>query len=403
MLQKDNKNPLKKERKKPDAELHPREEAFLRLKRYLMRNTDREHPVTGYADIKRRGEIAACAGTKEAFKQRVLAMANVLNTDEDESPLSEDQWQIMYDDYRDRYGDNADFEGDDDWEDERKKKHRGLPVHNLYYQHCFTYEEIDCLLESLAFNQTLDTETVSTIRGKILRHLTTRFYKDKLRSVSRVHTPEPPDRERLHDNIAVIRAAMEKDVKIRFRFNGYNRKGKLESTGRGPHTVSPYYIVANGGRFYLIASTDRSSTPAHDMSIWRIDLMTEIEIPGAVPSRGIAGQKRVPKREVANLPERWTDDFQTAHMNMAFDAPEKIVLRVTPNPDLPGFTFLHDWFGGAYQPVGTDLVQVTCSPWAMARWALQYGEYVEVVSPQSVRDEVGRLVRALYAKYGLGQ
>ena len=40
------------------------------------------------------------------------------------------------------------------------------------------------------------------------------------------------------------------------------------------------------------------------------------------------------------------------------------------------------------------------SPFAMVNWALQYSDRVEVLEPESIRQQVAEKVRKLYEKYG---
>ena len=83
-------------------------------------------------------------------------------------------------------------------------------------------------------------------------------------------------------------------MQIRFQFNGYTYDKKLEANG-AKYTVSPYYIVADGGRYYLLACMPyvKNEKTEKTMSIWRIDLMTEIDIPGANEELGIPGNRRM--------------------------------------------------------------------------------------------------------------
>lgn len=132
------------------------------------------------------------------------------------------------------------------------------------------------------------------------------------------------------------------------------------------------------------------------MSIWRVDLMTEMEILGDV--------KAMQKRDVENLPQEWDENFPLYHLNMGFDKPIPITLRVYRGEKLGAdYTFLYDWFGNTFRYLHTkpeeDIVQVTCSPFSMVNWALQYSDRVEVLEPKDVRDKVAEKVRNLMKRY----
>ena len=232
----------------------------------------------------------------------------------------------------------------------------------------------------------------AAIVKKIIKHLTSEYYKDSYQGVLGIKEPVIGDRGRLEENLVVIREAMSADNglgrKISFRFNGYDRRKKLIPAGDRHHTVSPYYIVANGGRYYLIGGWDGTEDKAPQMCIYRIDLMAELKV---------LEERRLPKRKVEGLPYEWNDDFALSHLNMFHDEPEEIHLQIDCKPHQ--WTFLHDWFGDNFRSVGDDLVVVKCSPEAMVHWALQYSDRVEVVYPEHVRQRIIQQIKKRNEKY----
>mgnify|MGYP006990184509 CR=1 FL=1 len=59
---------------------------------------------------------------------------------------------------------------------------------------------------------------------------------------------------------------------------------------------------------------------------------------------------------------KWTDDFQLKHMNMSYDKPVWVTLKIKSpkREDDPAryikadYTFLHDWFGDQFRFVETE-------------------------------------------------
>ena len=129
------------------------------------------------------------------------------------------------------------------------------------------------------------------------------------------------------------------------------------------------------------------------MLIWRIDLMSDVEV---------LKTARTARNKIENMPPEWTDSFQFSHLNMSYDKPETIRLRIRDaEGGEPPYTFLRDWFGETWRSVGTDEVEVECSPFGMANWAMQYSDRVEVLKPEHVREMVKDQVRKMNEKYGI--
>ena len=222
-------------------------------------------------------------------------------------------------------------------------------------------KEVDSIIEGIMATRTLDSKSAQELVRKVEDNMTTVFYKRTPRHICKVQEPELADRELLKDNLAIIQKAIDDNVRIQFRFNGYSYEKKLEPVRAEMDELSPYYIVASGGKYYLLAAKEYEGYKPN-MSIWRIDLMTDIEIPGRNDRLHIKGIPRIPKKNVSNLPEKWSEDFQLKHLNMSFDKPVPVTLRIKSekcegNPKKrvrPGYTFLHDWFGDSFTYIRTE-------------------------------------------------
>lgn len=392
-------------------------ERMFKIWEYLKKNTDKEHPTT-QAQMRRSPEVAEFIGDKETFNRLVKDMARTLNSDE-YGYKPESCWKIYFDDFKKKYGDDAeeveeeDFDSEDAYDEFADQTMR---ISGLYYNRTFSYEEINSIIEGILSTKTLDTKSAKYLIDKVEQNLTTRFYKKGPKQICKVMEPELIDREQMRVNLRTIQKAIDNNVQIAFRFNGYTYRKKLEPVRDKKDILSPYYIVASGGRYYLLACKEVTikGKTAKNMSIWRIDLMTDIEIAG--PDGNRKGIPRIPKREVENLPMEWTEDFQLKHLNMSYDKPIWITLKIK-SPKQEGnptkriradYTFLHDWFGDKFKYVSTekaapydDIVKVECSPFAMTHWALQYSDRVEVVEPEEVRSNVIEKIRNLNTRYGI--
>lgn len=395
-------------------------ERMFKVLEYLKRNTDREHPTT-QAKMRKDPEVSEFIGDKETFNRLIKDMARTMNSDEFGYKREED-WKIYFHDFQKYYGDDAeDYDEEANFGSDREYEEfadQTMHIDGLYYNRTFSYDEINSIIEGILSTKTLHTKAAADLIKKVEENLTTKFYKKGAKQICKVMEPELADREQLSANLLMIQKAIDNNVQISFRFNGYTYQKKLEPVRDGKDTVSPYYIVASGGRYYLLACKEVviKGETVKNMSIWRIDLMTGMEIPGENEASGIKGKPRIAKKDVDNLPMEWSDDFQLKHLNMSYDKPVWITLKIkSPKREddssrrvKADYTFLHDWFGDKFRYVQTektaphdDIVKVECSPFAMTHWALQYCDRVEVVEPESIRNDVIEKIRNLNVKYGL--
>lgn len=395
-------------------------ERMFKIWEYLKNNTDREHPTT-QAEMRKASEVAEFIGDKETFNRLIKDMARAMNSDEFGYKQEKD-WKIYFHDFQKYYGDDAEA-SDEEAEFDSDEAYdafadQTMHVDGLYYNRTFSYDEINSIIEGILSAKTLDTRSAQHLIDKVEQNLTTKFYQKGPKQICKVMEPELVNREQLRINLLTIQKAIDHHVQVSFRFNGYTYQKRLEPIRNRKDTVSPYYIVASSGRYYLLACKELflKDKTVKNMSIWRIDLMTDIEIPSADEKLEGKGLPRIAPKDVENLPLIWTEDFQLKHLNMAYDRPVWITLKIKSpkQEDNPtrriraDYTFLHDWFGDRFKFVKTeetapydDIVKVECSPFAMAHWALQYSDRVEVVAPEEVRNGVIEKIRNLNVKYGL--
>ena len=244
-----------------NKEKHSKIERAYRILEYLRRNSDQEHTIT-QASLRKNPEISPYVGDKETYNDTIVKLAEALNFDE-YAVKPEENWKIIFDDFKRYYGDD-DFDDEIDDSDSATMRIRGL-----YYNHTFSYEEINSLIEAVLFSKTVDTATADCIIDKIENNLTTKFYRNSAKHICRVREPESISREVLKENLLTIQQAIDDNVRISFIFNGYDKNNKLVPVHRNKDTVSPYYIVANGGRYYLIACMEWGGSQSNNMSIVR--------------------------------------------------------------------------------------------------------------------------------------
>lgn len=410
---KSNKRNVNKEARKINAK-----EGVILFLEYLKRNTDKDHKIHSIRNIQGYfGERGLTLGNDTTVNTLVQHLAAAYNTDTDERVLPQSEWRIVFDDYIKKYGDlsEEDLEESEEEEEEPDDKGRkgrdGTRIKNLYYAHAFSQEDMDALVEAILFSRTIGEADADRMIKTLEEHFASKYYRKASRGIHKIHEKSTYDKELLQKNLRIIQQAIEDDVQIEYRFNGYSHDKKLKLIGnhkKGKAMISPYYIVADYGRYYLLGANDYYK----NMMTIRIDLMTEVQIAAAENEKNPKGKPRIPIEEVENMPGSWDENFSYQHLKMAYDAPRKITLRIKSEKDEqgrhidPDYTFLHDNFGDTYrylhadeQDPNYDIVEVRCSPFAIVNMALQYADRMEILEPAGVREEVQKKARTLFEKY----
>ena len=64
---------------------------------------------------------------------------------------------------------------------------------------------------------------------------------------------------------------------------------------------------------------------------------------------------------------------------------------------------LVDWFGKDFCITHKDesnmTISLRCNERAMLFWSMQYGKYVDILEPQSLRDEIAKTAEDMFRRY----
>lgn len=371
----------------------------LKILEYLKENTDENHRIKP-ADI-RRDNIDfynEFVKSKVTFGRCIYDLADFYSRDKFGYRACFNEWKIIYDSFTEREIINTpDYEfgeNEENFDEIDMDNH----IRNLYYKHPFSYEELDQIIMGIHLLG-LDADTSKDIINRLTKNLSSKHYQALPNSVTGLHQPNNVDRLTLSNNLKLINEALGKGErpsrKISFVFCGYNLNKELVETKSKPYTVSPFDIVCCSGRYYLIANTDGYN----NMSIWRIDLMRDLTV---------CSERAKQRYQIKGMDDSWRDKDYYEHLNMFFDEPIDITLKVLPSKygtDItkPDYTFLYDYFGKTYKVMSADesgaIITVKASKDAMVNFALQYSDCLEIIKPVEVRNRVIKKINNLAEKY----
>ncbi len=196
--------------------------------------------------------------------------------------------------------------------------------------------------------------------------------------------------EEIYYNIDKINLAIEKKCKISFKYvqRRLDDNRKIV-TGEKIFTVSPYALLWQNDRYYLVGNNEKYDNLMH----LRLDKMRSVNVLDEVPARHFS--------EVSNY-ENFFDcaDYAEKSFNMYGGDIQRIELRCSKGIlDKIIDRFSDEIF--IYKVTETSFcfsVNALVSD-GLIGWILQFGADIEIVSPKTLRDDVKEKIRLLGEVY----
>ncbi len=214
--------------------------------------------------------------------------------------------------------------------------------------------------------------------------LSNRYFRSHVKNIWSVNEWSKTDNQTLFYNIEIVDAAIEQGKQIAFCYNKYGSDKKLHKTS--DQRATPYQMILRNQRYYLIACNEKWKNLGH----YRLDRITDIRLTDE------------PATQLRSLPGHTNGidykEYATSLPYMFTDKPEHVEFLA----DLVIIDQIVDWFGdnARIQSCGDKLkVFVKASPNAMEYWAMQYLNFVEILSPASLRSRIIANLDAARGKY----
>ena len=251
----------------------------------------------------------------------------------------------------------------------------------------FDDAELRMLIDSVLFSRHISLMQSKRLIEK-LKKQGSKFFQAKISHVIALPNLYHTDNKHIMIVIDTLNDAIEHKKKVKFVYNSYGTDFKLHPRPNSPYLVSPYQMVASNGRYYLLANSERYP----DITNFRIDRITDITMTD-IPIKPITEIRGM--EQGLNLPRHMAEHtymFCGESVTIQFKAP------------LLMMNDLIDWFGKEFTIIDKHdeeiVVSVKCNYNAMFYWALQYGAYVEVLSPRKLREELKDTISEMNKRYG---
>ena len=249
----------------------------------------------------------------------------------------------------------------------------------------FEEVELRMLIDSVLYAKGIPAHQAMILIEK-LKGLGSKHFEDKMNHTYSVKELYHTGNKQAFTNIEIIEEAIHKNKQIEFVYNTYGTDKKLHPRREKKYIVSPYRVIISN-KPYMICNTNN-----HDnLSNYRIDRMTEVKM---------IGEKSRSINEIEGMKYGFDiSKHMSEHVYMFADNVSKVKFKVKKS--IMGEVV--DWFGLDFvvrsETENEAVIQVKSSEQAMVFWAMQYGEYVEVLEPENIRDRIKENIREMAEKY----
>lgn len=271
-----------------------------------------------------------------------------------------------------------------------KGKDKNVVRTDFYYIHTFDESELRLLIDGLLFSKYIPYSQCKGLVKK-LETLASEHFKSRVKYITTLPDNMPNNRE-IFWNIEVIDEAISKGLKIKFNYNTYDVDKNLVLRKRDDDTVreyvvTPFQMVATNGRYYLICNADKFN----DITNYRVDRIQNIELlkEKAKTKKSIKGLQNG-----LNLPKHMME-----HIYMIGNESDYVEFKF----DKTIINDVVDWFGKEItmkeDKDGNIIAKTHVMLIAMKYWALQYADYVIVLSPKKLVDDIKKTLKNTIKNY----
>ena len=250
----------------------------------------------------------------------------------------------------------------------------------------FTDAELRLLIDGV-FTSGAITDKEAHQLVKKLEKFSNRYFKSHVSHIHSTSSGRNAENQNTMNSIAAIDAAISKGKKIEFSYLQYGIDFKLHPKRTIRYVVSPYQMINNKGKYYLIGNYDEYD----DISHYRLDRITDVEI---------LKDNRKPIKSIKGLENGFNiSEYISEHVYMYSGESVHIKLRTNENM----MDALIDSFGKDFRvELGEEddiIVSLKCNPSAFFYWSMQYGSGIEVLEPESMRERIKQTSLDMYKKY----
>ena len=256
-----------------------------------------------------------------------------------------------------------------------------------YYLQTREFEdtELKLLVDSVLCNQNITAKHSADLIEKLCK-LSNKYFRSHVKNVYAVKDWNKSDNAALFFNIEKIDMAINEGKQVQYDYNKYGKDKKLHKSSF--QRATPYQLIVHNQRYYLMGYSEYWG----NMIFHRLDRITNIKIYDA-PAYPL---KKIPGYESGI-------DYKKISTTMPYlhsDKPERVEMLA----EAWVIDQVVDWFGKDLAVRETEdpekiIISLWANPYAMSLWALQYVNYIEVISPAHLRNKIRDFLKTGFDKY----
>ena len=264
-----------------------------------------------------------------------------------------------------------------------------IEYNNGYYlvERDFEESELRFLVDSILASRFIPVGQAKTLINKLTEQSNI-YFKDKVKHISNITNMDHQETNEMFYTIDILSEAIALKKQVKFFYRKYNLDKKLINTSIDKHLVNPYQIILANGKYYLIGNVDKYNNVTH----FRVERIWDIEMETSM--------RKDPKQvnELKNgfdLPKHMSE-----HIYMFSGESIPVTLRI----DNEVIGDIIDWLGTEIDIIEEEdgkhsRVMFKANQNAMKYWAMQFGERVVVLKPESLRQQVKDLILNIKKNY----
>lgn len=253
----------------------------------------------------------------------------------------------------------------------------------------FEKSEIAFLIDAVFSSRSINQKQAQQLANKLQRFLNKKDRKS-FAYIAKSNEITRTDNDLVFYNLDIILDAIEMGKKIKFNYERYYvDENQFKEMKNRILVASPYYLINNQGKYYLVCNNDKFN----DIANYKIERMFNIEIL----------DEDVKNINTLEGCENGFDIVKYANDNIYMFSTKSISAKIKINNDYI-VSYVKDWFGmnaKIYLDKEKNEIyaDIQSNEQALIYWCLQYGKFVELVSPKLVRDEIKNIITTMQNNY----